>query len=124
MAKAPVLTPRKPASKPVEANQTTFLLPDGRLIEAGMIVRVIGSDDLFRFKYARRGDITCWGGPPKHEAWHSFRPDQIESVTANARVAAILTAVPDVDVAAMTPGQKAAHTKKLKAAAAAMAVAA
>lgn len=126
MAKAPLLTPRKASKAVLSIGQPSIMLPSGTLLEAGMVVTIAGEPEgsKFRFKYARNGEVTVWGGLPKRESWRTFVPAKVLTAAANVRVEAVLAAVPAADVAAMTPGQKAAHTKRLKAAAASMAVAA
>lgn len=125
--KAGVLTPRKKiAVKPAIPQEPTATLPDGRVLTVGTIVTVKGTEGKFSFRYARHGgtELTFWGGTPGHEQWRSFTPARIGKVGANVRFETVKASVADVDFAAMTPGQKAAHTKRLKAAAAAMEAAA
>lgn len=118
MAKAPALTPRKPSSVVLAAGAPTFDLPNGKTIEAGMILSIRGEAGRFKFKYARNGEITCWGGTKDHESWRTFRPERVRTASANARVELVANSVDATALAEMTPGQKAAHTKRLKKAAA------
>lgn len=100
-------------------HEATATLPNGKVLENGDLLTVRGEPGAkFKFRYARHdgAEITCFGGRPGHEQWRAFRPEQIRTAKANPRVAAIKD-----DIAALydglTPGQKAALTKRLKAAA-------
>lgn len=107
---------------------TTFTLPDGRELSAGMVLTVTSEPGVFKFMYARLGEITVYGGAivgqKSDHCWRTFRPDQIAESGANATkvvLEAKAVAVMDSEYDLMTPGKKAAHTKRMRAAAAAAA---
>src|SRR4029079_17552339 len=87
MAKA-VLTKR--LLKAVDVKVPTFptaTLPDGRELTAGMVFTVDGEPGVFRFRYARLGEITAYGGAITGEKsdhqWRTFRPARIATIGAN-----------------------------------------
>lgn len=123
------LTPRK--LKAVEMSTPTYstvVLPDGRELSKGMVVTVDGEPGVFKFMYARLGEITVFGGSIAGEksdhCWRTFRPEQIAKAGANTTkvtLEAKAVAAMSTEYALMTPGQKAAHTKRMRLAAAAAA---
>lgn len=120
---ATVLYARKFGKMKNLGHEPTVTLPDGRTLTAGMVITITGVEGQFTFRYGRFNgkEVTCWGGVPKHEAWRSFRPDQVASAGPNLRVVGIATeaaAAVATSGVPLTPGQKAALTKRLRAAAA------
>lgn len=120
----------KVVAAPTIPTSTTAVLPDGTVLTAGQVLRVTGVDGVYKFKYERLGELTCWGGTTPGEksdaCWRTFRPEQIATVTANLvaeKLAAKVTATMPAEYAVMTAGQKAAYTKRMRAAQAAQAVA-
>lgn len=53
------------------------VLTCGRKVSAGEPVRVKGESGDFKFKYVRKGAVTCWGGPAGHQQFRSFTLDRI-----------------------------------------------
>lgn len=107
---------------------STFTLPDGRELSKGMVVTITDEPGVFKFMYARLGEITVYGGAVAGEksdhCWRTFTAERVATAGANATKVTLeakaIAGMP-TEFALMTPGQKAAHTKRMKAAAAAAA---
>jgi len=111
--------------------EPTTTLPDGTVLTKGDLVKVTGVAGVFRFQYVRNGEVTVYGGTgtgqTAYQSFRTFRPGQIGSKVANvaaAKLAATATAGLPADYDVMSPGQKAAYTKRMKAAGMVMGVAA
>jgi len=116
------------AVDPSTPTYSSFTLPDGRELAKGMVVTISDEPGVFKFMYARLGEITVYGGAIVGEksdhCWRTFRPERIADVGANATTVTLeakAVASMSTEYALMTAGQKAAHTKRMKAAAAAAA---
>jgi hypothetical protein len=123
------LLSRKSSRKLKLGHETTATAPSGDKMVYGSIVNIVGLDDhMFKFRYARHKgtEITVFGGLPHHPMTRSFKVEQVASVGPNLRLVG-LQADADAVIArekaydaryeGLTPGQKAALTKRLRAAA-------
>lgn len=127
------LTTRSAKNKaPNLGHISTAELPNGMTVTKGDFVNIAGEPGAFRFHYARHGypEATVWGpfqkgrtanqgGPWAEAQWRTFRFDRIVNVSKVAtvveKVATVLAADGSVPYDQMSPGQKAAYTKRLRA---------
>jgi|SRR5688572_7297408 len=126
-----VLTTRKASKVSLPVKVTTATLPDGTTVNAGDMLAVAGEEGRFKFKaVAPGGGLTVWGpylagngekfgGPWAHAGTRTFHLDQFSLSAAaeavKATVTARATANGETPYEEMTPGQKAAFTKRMKA---------
>jgi|PlaIllAssembly_1097288.scaffolds.fasta_scaffold102897_3 hypothetical protein len=97
-------------------HEPTAVTSTGDVISYGDLVKIQGEGTvLFKFRYARHEgqEITVFGGRPGQEQMRSFRIARVKKVVENKRAAAVAETRSAAD---LTPAQKAALTKKLRAA--------
>ncbi len=99
-------------------HEATASTTTGDLMTLGALINVDGEQFPFKFRYARHGgtELTVFGGQPGREKTRSFRNDDRITVGVNLRLVAVQEDVSNL-YEGLTPGQKAALTKKLRAAA-------
>lgn len=110
----------------------TLTLPNEAVVTKGDFIAVAGEVGRFRFHHGNRAgtEVTAWGpflkgrsdkngGPWGLAQWRTFRVNRVKAVSCVEAVAETVVAKLAADGAAdyseMTPGQKAAFTKRMRA---------
>lgn len=116
----PKFTKKAPMGKVDLGHEPEAFAMNGDVLTYGVLVNVDGMEpgEIYRFRYARHGgtEITVFGGLPDRLKMRSFRSTAVHSGGANLRLEAV-KAEADERYEGLTPGQKAALTKRLRKAA-------
>lgn len=113
---------RRKSLLPTIPQEPAVELPNGLTLTKGMIVTVKGVDGTFRFQYARHGgqEVTVYGGTGKGDkvfhSWRTFTPDRILTGTVNPIQVTLEKQAAEqlpADWATLTPGFKAAFTRRM-----------
>lgn len=128
------LAARKGSAVQLPTRSTTVTLADGTVVAARDLLSFKGAEGRFRFHHANAEgtSVTCWGpclldmkdsdgqaAPWNSAQWRTFPTTAVKTVAtieaAKVKAAKVAAANGEVDYSSMTPGQKAAYTKRMRA---------